>query len=171
MKKIVKAAGISLVILSSSFFAHSAEAAQKIGYVSTGFLINKVPESKRELILKPLQQQADDEAAEIQKLEAKINTKIEQATRDKELLGEAGVEKLQIEIAGLKEEGKMKMDKFKDANKERQRKAQIEMVKLIQGAVTKVAEAEGYDMVIESQLVTYAKPELNLTEKVLAELN
>jgi hypothetical protein len=29
LKKIVKAAGISLVILSSSFMAHSAEAVQK----------------------------------------------------------------------------------------------------------------------------------------------
>ncbi len=171
MKKIVKAAGISLVILSSSFFAHSAEAAQKIGYVSTGYLMSKLPQNKSDEIVKPFQQQADDEAAEIKKLEAKINTKIEQANRDKELLGDKGLENLEIEVASLKKEHQLKMDKFKEANKKRQYTVQREMAKLIQDAVTKVAEAEGYDMVIESQMLQYAKPELNLTEKVLAELN
>jgi outer membrane protein len=168
LKKIVKAAGISLVILSSSFLAHSAEAAQKVGYVSTGYLMSKLPQ--REAIVKNLQQQNRDDQAELQKLEAKINTKIEQAKRDRELLGEEGLQKLQIEIASLQKEGQLKVNKFKKEQKEREYNAQREMGKLIQDAVTKIAETEGYDMVIDSQALQYSKPDLNLTEKVLAEL-
>jgi outer membrane protein len=44
------------------------------------------------------------------------------------------------------------------------------MGKLIQDAVSKIAEAEGYDIVVDSQALQYAKPDQNLTEKVLAEL-
>jgi outer membrane protein len=44
------------------------------------------------------------------------------------------------------------------------------MGQLIQDAVSKIAEAENYDMVIDSQALQYSKPDLNLTEKVLAEL-
>lgn len=168
MKKIVKAAGISLVILSSSFMAHSAEAAQKVGYVSTGYLMSKLPQ--REAIVKQLQQENRDDQVALQKLEAKIKTKVEQAKRDRELLGEEGLQKLQIEIASLQKEGQLKASKFKKQRQEREYKAQREMGQLIQDAVSKIAEAEGYDMVIDSQALQYAKPDLNLTEKVLAEL-
>lgn len=44
------------------------------------------------------------------------------------------------------------------------------MVAVIQKATTKIAEKEGYDMVIDSQILLYSNEESNLTEKVLAEL-
>ena len=168
MKKIVKAAGISLVVLTSSFFAHSAEAAQKIGYVSTAYLMSKLPQ--REAIIQKLQQENRDNEAELQKLEAKIKTKLEQANRDRELLGEEGLQKLEIELASLQKEGQLKAKSFTKARKEREFKAQREMTQLIQDAVAKVAEKEGYDMVIDAQALQYAKPDLNLTEKILAQL-
>jgi outer membrane protein len=130
--------------------------------------MSKLPQ--REAIVKQLQQENRDDQAELQKLEAKINTKIEQAKRDRELLGEEGLQKLQIEIASLQKEGQLKANKFKKERQEREYNAQRDMGKLIQDAVSKIAEAEGYDIVVDSQALQYAKPDQNLTEKVLAEL-
>ncbi|CAK3052845.1 hypothetical protein VCRA2119O149_7440002 [Vibrio crassostreae] len=41
---------------------------------------------------------------------------------------------------------------------------------MIQDAVTKVAEKEGYDMIVDIQALQYGKPEYNISEKVIKAL-
>lgn len=168
MKNMLKAAGLGLVILSSACFANAAEAAQKVGYIATNFVISKLPQ--REAIVTKLQNELKDDRAELDKIRADIQTKAQQIERDGALLGEEGVENLKIEISSLQGKGKIKQDAFNKKAKAMEFQAQKEMLDLIQDAVKKVAEKEGFDMVIDSQSLQYAKPELNLTDKVLAEL-
>ncbi|WP_375751087.1 OmpH family outer membrane protein [Vibrio sp. HN007] len=168
MNKVIKAAGLSLVVLTSSFFANAAEAAQKIGYIGTGYILQKMPQ--KEAIISKLQDELKDERAELDKLGASIQTKQQKIERDGALLGDDGVQKLRIEIEQLKVEGKVKQNDYNKKVKALEFRAQGEMLKLIQAAVKEVAEKEGFDMVMDAQSLQYAKPELNLTEKVLAEL-
>jgi outer membrane protein len=164
----LKAAGLGLVILSSACFANSAGAAQKVGYIATNFIMSKLPQ--REAIMTKFQNELKDDRAELDKIRAEIQTKAEQIQRDGALLGEQAVENLKIEISSLQGKGKIKQEAFSKKAKAMEFRAQKEVLDLIQGAVKKIAEKEGFDMVIDSQSLQYAKPELNLTEKVLAEL-
>ncbi|MDG3088861.1 OmpH family outer membrane protein [Vibrio hannami] len=168
MKKVIKAAGISLVVLTSSVFANAAEAAQKIGYISTGYVVQNMPQ--REAIITKLQEELKDDRAELDKLGASIQTKQQKIERDGSLLGDDGVQKLRIEIEQLKVEGKVKQNDYNKKVKALEYRAQAEMMKLIQKATKEVAEKEGFDMVMDAQSLQFAKPELNLTEKVLAGL-
>jgi outer membrane protein len=143
LNKLVKAVGLSFVIVSSSFFANAAEAAQKVGYVSTAYIISKFPQ---------------------------IETKKQEILRNEELLGPQGVHKLEIEINNLSGEGKIKQEAYKKKVQRLQVQARQEMMALIQKATTKVAEKEGFDMVVDSQALLYSDEQSNLTEKVLAEL-
>ncbi|WED21175.1 OmpH family outer membrane protein [Vibrio sp. JC009] len=168
MKKMVKAAGIGLVILSSSLFANAAEAAQKIGYVGTNYIIKQLPQ--RESIITDLQNELKDDRAELDKIGAAIKTKAQKIERDGALLGDEGIQKLKIEISSLQAEGKIKQEAFAKKAKGLEIKAKQEMMKLVQSAVDKVAEKEGYDIVVDGSMLVYATQDANLTEKVLAEL-
>lgn len=168
MNKLVKAIGISLIVVSSSFVANAAQAAQKIGYVSTGYIISKFPQ--REAIVKKLQAELKDDRAELDRIKAAIATKSQEIERDALLLGESGVQKLQIEISNLSGEGKIKQEAFNRKAQSLDRKSRQEMLAVIQKATTKVAEKEGYDMVVDSQMLLYSNQDSDLTQKVLAEL-
>ncbi|UGA55501.1 OmpH family outer membrane protein [Vibrio sp. DW001] len=168
MNKLVRTVGLSLVVASSAFFVNAAEAAQKIGYVSTGYIISKFPQ--REAIVKKLQAELKDDRAELERLQASMTKKSQEIERNGALLGEEGIQKLKIEISQLNAEGQIKQDAYKKKAQSLDVKSRQQMVAVIQKATTKIAEKEGYDMVIDSQILLYSNEESNLTEKVLAEL-
>ncbi|MBD1555969.1 molecular chaperone [Vibrio sp. S9_S30] len=168
MKTTLKAAALSLAVLGTSFFAHAAEAAQKVGYVNTAQIFQALPQ--RESVLQMLQAEFKDQNAELQSLEAKLKTKIEQGRRDGELLGEDGLRKLQIEISQLQAEYKIKAQSLEQSGQKREAEERQKLLKLIQDTIAKVAEKEGFDVVIDATALQYAKPELNLSKKVIEQL-
>ncbi|GAB7218215.1 OmpH family outer membrane protein [Vibrio comitans] len=168
MKKLIKAAGLSLVVLSTSLVANAAEAAQKVAYVNTAQIFQELPQ--REAVLKTLQDEFKDKSAELKEIEGKIKSKMDQARRDGELLGDDGVRKLQIEIAGLEAEYKLKGQALERDGKRREAQEKQKLFKVIQDAIGVVAEREGIDMVVDAQALQYAKPELDLSQKVIDEL-
>ncbi|MEZ9710342.1 OmpH family outer membrane protein [Vibrio breoganii] len=168
MKKLIKAAGLSLVVLSTSLVANAAEAAQKVAYVNTAQIFQELPQ--REAVLKTLQDEFKDKSAELKEIEGKIKSKMDQARRDGELLGDEGVRKLQIEIAGLEAEYKLKGQALERDGQRREAQEKQKLFKVIQDAIGVVAEREGIDMVVDAQALQYAKPELDLSQKVIDEL-
>lgn len=167
MKNIVKATAISLV-MGCSLLANAAEAAQKTGFIVTNYIVQKMPQ--REAIMSQLQGELKDDRAELNKISADIKTKSEQINRDGALLGAEGVQNLKIEISSLQAKGKIKNEAYNKKVQALEYKARNETLKLIQDAVEKIATKEGFDIVLDAQSLQYAKPEYNLTEKVLAEL-
>ncbi len=168
MKKMMKAAGLGLVVLTSSLFAHAAEAAQKIGYVNTIQVFQELPQ--REAVLQKLQEEFKDKAAELQAIQAEAAKKMEKLQRDGELLGTEEVEKLRIEIGQLDSNYKIKGQALEKASQRRESEEKQKLFKLIQDAVKTVAEKEGYDIIIDIQAVGYAKPEFDISESVIKSL-
>lgn len=168
MNKTIKAAGLSLVVMTSSFFANAAEAAQKIGYINTAQVFQALPQ--REAVLQKMQSEFKGKADELKSIQAQAKTKIEKLKRDGELLSAEEVEKLRIEIGQLDSKYKIKGQALEQASARREAQEKQKLFKIIQDAVKKVAEKEGYDMVIDIQTMQYGKPEFNISEKVIKEL-
>ncbi|WP_456296093.1 OmpH family outer membrane protein [Vibrio sp. AK197] len=168
MKKIVKAAGVSLVVLSSMLFANVASAAQKIGYINTAQVFQALPQ--REAVLQKMQSEFKDRADELKSIQAQAKTKIEKLKRDGELMNDDQVEKLRIEIGQLDSKYKVKAQALDQASKRREAEEKGKLFQVIQKAVKTVAERDGYDMVIDIQTMQYGKSEDNLSEKVIKEL-
>jgi outer membrane protein len=164
----IKAAGVSLVVLTSSFFANAAEAAQKVGYINTAQVFQELPQ--REVVLQKMQEEFKDKADELKAIQAEAKTKIEKLQRDGELLGQDEVEKLRVEIAQLDSKYKIKGQALEKASARREAQEKQKLFKVIQDAVKKVSEKEGYDIIIDIQTMQYGKPEFNISEKVINEL-
>ncbi|XHY21502.1 hypothetical protein ViNHUV68_22360 [Vibrio sp. NH-UV-68] len=168
VNKTIKAAGLGLVVMTSSFFANAAEAAQKIGYVNTAQVFQMLPQ--REVVLQKMQEQFKDKADELKAIQAEAKTKIEKLQRDGELLGQDEVEKLRIEIGQLDSKYKIKAQALEKASARREAEEKQKLFKVIQDAVQKVAEKEGYDIIVDIQTMQYGKPEFNISEQVIKQL-
>ncbi len=168
MKKVIKAAGVSLLVLSSSMFANAAEAAQKIGYINTAQVFQALPQ--REVVLQKMKDEFEDKAAELQNIQAEAKTKIEKLKRDASLMSQEDVEKLRIEVGQLDSKYKIKAQALDQASARREAEEKQKLFVVIQEAVKKVAEREGYDMVIDISAMQYGKPEFNISEEVIKEI-
>nr|WP_216612268.1 OmpH family outer membrane protein [Vibrio sp. RE86] len=168
VNKTVKAAGLSLLVMTSSFFANAAEAAQKIGYVNTAQVFQALPQ--REVVLQNMQEEFKDKADELKAIQAEAKTKIEKLKRDGELLGQDEVEKLRIEIGQLDSKYKIKAQALEQASARREAQEKQKLFKVIQDAVKKVADKQGYDIIIDIQTMQYGKPEFNISEDVIKAL-
>ncbi len=168
LNKMIKAAGISTFVLSSSMFANAAEAAQKIGYINTAQVFQALPQ--REVVLQKMQKDFKSKADELKSIQAQAKTKIEKLQRDGELLGQEEIEKLRIDIAKLDSEYKVKAQALEKASARREAEEKAKLFKTIQDAVKKVAEKKGYDLVIDISSLQYGKPEYNISEDVIKAL-
>ncbi|MEH0665369.1 OmpH family outer membrane protein [Vibrio scophthalmi] len=168
MNKTIKAAGLGLVIMTSSLFAHAAEAAQKIGYINTAMVFQALPQ--REVALQKMQEDFKDKADELKAIEAKARTKVEKLKRDAELMSQEDVEKARIEIAQLENEFRIKGQSLEQASARREAQEKQKLFKVIQDAVNKIAEKEGYDLVIDITALQYGKPEFDISEDVIKAL-
>lgn len=168
MNKTIKAAGLGLVIMTSSLFAHAAEAAQKIGYINTAMVFQALPQ--REVALQKMQEDFKDKADELKAIEAKARTKVEKLKRDAELMSQEDVEKARIEIAQLENEFRIKGQSLEQASARREAQEKQKLFKVIQDAVNKIAEKQGYDLVIDITALQYGKPEFDISEDVIKAL-
>jgi outer membrane protein len=117
-----------------------------------------------------MQEEFKDKADELKAIQAEAKTKIEKLQRDGELLGQDEVEKLRVEIAQLDSKYKIKGQALEKASARREAQEKQKLFKVIQDAVKKVSEKEGYDIIIDIQTMQYGKPEFNISEKVINEL-
>ncbi|SJZ68676.1 outer membrane protein OmpH [Vibrio cincinnatiensis] len=165
LKNTIKAASVSLIVLSSALFAQAADAAQKIGFINTAQVFQALPQ--REVVLQQMQEEFKDKAAELQSLQAQAKTMIERLRRDSELMSQDDVDKLRIEIGQLDSTYKIKAQALEQASARREAEEKQRLFKIIQDAVQKVAEKEGYDIIVDVSAMQYGKAQYNISEKVI----
>lgn len=168
LKKTFKTASLSLIVLSGSLLASTAQATQKVGYINTAQIFQSLPQ--REVVSQKLQNEFKDKTAELKNIEADANKKIEKLKRDGALLSTEEVEKLRIDVSQLESKFKIKAQALDKAHQAREAEETQKLLKIIEQAVDKVAKADGYDLVLDVQAIRYSKPEYNLSEKVIKQL-
>lgn len=164
-KNSIKAVGISALVLSSAFFAQASEAAQKIGFINTAQVFQALPQ--REVVVQKMQEEFKDQAAELQTIQAQARTKIEKLRRDAELMNQDDIEKLRMDIGQLDNAYQMKAQALERASARREAEEKQKLFMLIQEAVQKVAEKEGYDLIVDISAMQYGKPQYNISEQVI----
>lgn len=165
MKPTIKAAGLSLAIVTASMYATAAEAAQKIGYVATGPVIAQMAQESN--INEKLRKEFKDQIAQVERLKADLEKGVEKLQRNGELMSEKDRTKLQRELQSMDAEFKLKAKNLQEDQRKRSVEEERKLVQKLQKTITDIAQKEGYDMVIDRQAVLYASPEDDLSEKVL----
>nr|WP_211091953.1 OmpH family outer membrane protein [Vibrio agarilyticus] len=154
--------------MSASLATTAAEAAQKIGYVNSAQIFQALPQ--REIALQKMQAEFKDREQELKAIEAKAKTMIEKLQRDGQLMSSEEQDKLKIEIGQLDSQFKIKAQSLTQDSKKREAEETQKLFETIQTAVNKIAKDEGYDMILDARSLSYAKPEYDLSEKVIKAL-
>lgn len=165
----IKAASLSLALLSSSFLSLAEKSVQTIGYVNTAQVFQSLPQ--RELIEQKMQKEFKEKADELNALRDQAKAKITKLEKDGELLGKEEAEKLRVEIAEIDGKLKIKAQSLEKESAQRKAQEQQKLIELIREAVKSVAEKEGYTMVIDAQALIHADPKDDISQKVITKLN
>ncbi|MGX9457755.1 OmpH family outer membrane protein [Photobacterium damselae subsp. damselae] len=166
MKQWVKAAGLSLVILSSSMYANAAEAAQKIGYVATGQAMAQL--AKRYNVQDKLRKEFSGRVNELRSLEKKMKSKIDKLKRDGAVMSDSDRTKLQRELASLESDYKLKAQALAEDQRRRGQEEEQKLVMKIRTAIDSVAKKEGYNLVLDANAVLFASKKDDLSQKVIS---
>ncbi len=155
-------AGIFLVATTSICVAEI-----KIGFVDPVALIQNAPQS--EAALKQLELEFSPRTDEILKLEDRIRTRELDLEKNALVWSEAEIQNSKREIESLRRRMKRAQDEVQEDYNLRRNEELARIQGIIREVVVTIAKEEGYDLILETGVV-YVSPTINLTERILDEL-
>ncbi len=168
LKSAIKAAGITMVLMAGTF-ATAAEAAQKIAVVFPAEVFQQLPQ--RDQIIKTLKKEFQPRVNELQKLEKKIKGIQEKQQRDAALLSGKEKTKMARDIESFMSDYQLKRKAFEEDNRRRQGEEQNKLRTKVMKAIDAVAKKEGYDLVVNGEGVLFAKPDVDISSKVVDQVS
>ena len=107
----------------------------------------------------------------LKRLETQIRSAVTSFERGAATMSDAERSKKQMDLRRKQEDYQMQRRDLEIQIAEAQQKELQRLAPKLRQAVDMIARQGGYDVVLESQAVTYAKPGLDITAKVIAKLN
>ena len=157
---------ISVIVLACLTFTSAA--AQKIAFIDTAKVFQALPQ--REAALKRIQDALKDRKSELKGLKDEIEDKIDRLKRDSSLMSGSEVERLRIEIGQLDSTYKIKVTGLQEASSKKEEEEKSRLFGIIQDTAAKISKREGYDIVIDIQVVQYGNPAYDISDSVIEQL-
>ncbi|SFN16317.1 periplasmic chaperone for outer membrane proteins Skp [Izhakiella capsodis] len=164
MKKFLCAAGLGIALAASA----GAQAADKIAVVNVSSIFQQLPQ--RATIAKQLESEFKGRATELQSMENDLQTKMQKLQRDASTMKASERSRMEKQIMAERATFSSKAQAFEQDNRRRQMEERNKLLSRIQDAVKKVANSEGYDLVIDSNAVAYAAKSKDITADVLKQV-
>lgn len=156
--------GILFAVMSCQLMA-----AEKIAVVNVQEAITKSDSAK--LWLEKFETEHATEQADLRVLESELQAMQERYKKDQAILGEEAKRKankdMQEKYEELQFRGKQLQKEFKEAQQELLKS----MLPKVEKALNRLMEKEGYDIILRSEIVLSLSPKLDITEKVIEQLN
>ena len=147
--------------------ASNASAALNVGYVNAARLLEDAPQARAATqTLKEEFSPRQDSMLELQNTLKKMQ---ERLTRDAAIMSESERKKLGLDILARKRELQRSQDAFREDFNIRRNDALGKVQDLIKGAIEKVGKQSNYDHIFFDG-ISYANPELDVTDEVLKRL-
>lgn len=164
MKKLFCAASLGLALACSA----GVQAADSIAVVNVASIFQQLPQ--RATVAQQLENEFKGRATELQKQEGDLQAKMQRLQRNASTMKAGERSKLEKEILSERETFTVKAQQFEQDNRKRQSEERNKILKKIQDAVKKVADDEGYDVVIDANAVAYATDKKDITADVLKQV-
>ena len=167
MSKMIRLTTTIVVGLLLTSAASALHAEVKIGFVDPVALIQNAPQS--EAALKQLEQEfrpRNDDILELQDRSATLEVDHE---KNALIWSETEIQNTKREIDALKRRMKRTQEEAQEDYNLRRNEELTRIQGLIREVVVTIAKDEGYDLILETGVV-YISPRINLTERILEEL-
>ena len=167
MSKLIRCSIVIVVGFWLTSAAPLLHADVKIGFVDPVALIQNAPQS--EAALKQLEQEFRPRNDDILELQDRIGTLEIDLDKNALIWSETEIQHTKREIDVLKRRMKRTQDEAQEDYNLRRNEELARIQGLIREVVVTIAKDEGYDLILETGVV-YVSPRINLTERILEEL-
>ncbi|AFP85309.1 molecular chaperone Skp [secondary endosymbiont of Ctenarytaina eucalypti] len=164
MKKWVYAAFLCLTFAASAI----AESADKIAVVNVSSIFQKLPQ--RALVSKQLENEFKGRATELQSMERALQTEIQRLQRDGLTMTASERSSLEMSVMAQRETFSNAAQAFEQDNRRRQTEERNKILIRIHDTVKSVATKKGYDVVIDTNAIAYARNAKDITSDVLKQV-
>lgn len=164
MKNLLTTAVASSMLMSSAVWAQ-----QKLGVVDVQAVFQAMPQAAE--ISEKIQLEFKDQIEEVNQLQRDGQFYAERLQRDAATMSEKEKQELQQKMVDVRDKLAEKGQPLQQNIQRRSNEERNKLLALIKQAIDAVAAKEGYDMILNSSSVTFAKDELDLSEKVLQQVN
>jgi len=157
-------------LLAASFFVYAASASAaelKIGYVQVDKILQEAPQTAESG--KKLEKEFSPRTQELERMQKQIRDQESALEKNSLTLSETERRNKERDISNLKIEFQRKQRELREDVNLRKNEELGSLQERINKAVSSVAQAEGYDLVVYSG-VAYASNKVDITDKVLKSL-
>ncbi|MGJ8693300.1 MAG: OmpH family outer membrane protein [Thalassotalea sp.] len=168
MNKFIKSM-VFTVAASSALLANSALAAQKLGIVDIQAVMQQLPQTAK--MVESLKEEFKDDGAEIAQMEKDIKYYQEKQKRDSALMTEKEQEELKTKVVELYKAYQEKGQALQKKSQARQNEETGKLLALVKQAIDNIAAKDKFDLILRAETITFAKPELDISGKVVEQVS
>ncbi|QDF68594.1 OmpH family outer membrane protein [Shewanella sp. SNU WT4] len=158
-------AALTLCLLAAPLAAH----AEKIAVVDMQTVFEQLPQ--REQISQSLKSEFGDRMASVQKMQEELRGMMEKQQRDAALMSDSQKTEMVRKMESLQSELQLKGKALDEDLRRRQGEEQNKLLVKVQKVITDIANKNDYDLVLQRGAVIYAKPDADISSKVIEALS
>lgn len=159
----------SMLALALGCSAMAASAADKIGVVNIQSVIAQLPQAAK--VTEALKKEFGARQQEMEKLRNDIAYNLEKNKRDAMTMSEQDKKDLEAKIIELRKEFQTKGQALQQELRKRQGEEQNKLLVLVKQAIDKIAKDEDYDFVLHAESAIVAKPDADISNKVIEQVS
>jgi len=159
----------TLLGLVAGIFFSASVFAENIAVVNMQVVASKIPQTAA--MQQSLTTEFAGATAEIQKLESDIKFNVEKFQRESMTMSDEQKEALRTQVEDLQKTYQAKAQPLEQQIRARQNEERNKIFALIQQAISVIAKEDDIDVVLNAQSLAFAKPELDISEKVAAKVS
>lgn len=159
----------AVFVIATMFFAGAVQAKEiKIAFVDVQTIAASIPQSQQ--VQETIRTEFAAKIAEVNKLENDIGFNIEKLRRDGPTMSEKQQQDLTATINSQREQYENLARPLDEQIRQRQAEERNRVLGLIKSAIDVVAEREKFDIVLNSNAAVFAKPQYDISEKVIQQV-
>lgn len=160
---------VATAMLGSALVSTSVMAEQKIGVVDVQSVFQAMPQAAE--IQNTIEMEFKAQIEEVEQLQKDGQYFAERLQRDAATMSEQEKKDLQKKILDIRQNLTEKGQPLQQNIQRRSNEERNKLLALIKQAIDSVAAKDGYDLVLNSGAVAFAKPDHDISEKVLTQVN
>ncbi len=157
--------GLMAALLLSSA---AAQADVKIGVVDVPLVLSKLPQ--KDEVGEKLKKEFADRVQKVEKMRSELQSLEGKLQKDGALMSESEQSEQLRKLKSLQAQYQIEGQSLDEDSRRRQAEERNTLLQKVKTAIDAVAAREGFDVVLQGGGVVYAKPNMDLSEKVIAEI-
>lgn len=157
--------GLLAALLLSSAAAH---ADVKIGVVDVPLVLSKLPQ--KDEVSDKLKKEFADRVQKVEKMRTELQALENKLQKDGAVMSENEQSEQLRKLKSLQAQYQIEGQSLDEDSRRRQAEERNTLLQKVKTAIDAVAEREGFDVVLQGGGVVYAKPNIDLSDKVIREI-